>query len=451
MKTVFISILQGVEARNILRTDIFRILSKYEDAKIVLLVPSKYKFDHYKKEFPETNRLKYEIINNYQKTFLDKPFSLFKVYLLKTETMDIKRRLRLLKDRNYFRYYISYIFNRVVSRRFIRRAIRFLDEYIVWDNNFKKLFDKYNPDLVFLAHLFGDEEISILREAKKRGVKSIGFVISWDKLTSRNIIRILPDRLIVPNDINKEEAIKYQNVPEDIIFVGGGPQFDIYQETDFSSKEEFCRQLGIDPSKKIILFCPMGRSFSGSDRRTIDLLEDFYNKKRFDENVHFIVRFPPNDSVDISNFDNKNFSIQSPGVRFSAARGVDWDMTFNDLNLLANTIYHSSLVISGPSTMFIDAAILDKPIIGINFGASGIFSINGKFPYYKFTHLENVVKLNGVSIAEDSEELLNLINLYLTSPQNNKKERSLIVKEQVGDPVYLSGKKIADFIISNIK
>ena len=448
MRTIIIPIFQGVEALNILRTDIFRELSKQKDVRMVLIVPSVSKLNYYNQEFNENKNLIYEVFDNYEMSFFDKIFSLFKVHLLRTETMDIKRRLRFEQTGNIFRYYIGLFFNRIVARRFFRKTARSFDYYLVKNNDFKEIFDKYRPDVVFLAHLFGDIEIAMLREAKKRNIKSVGFINSWDKLTSRCVLRILPDWLIVPNLITKEEAIIYHDVNPEIIFVSGPPQFDLYKKVSFTPREKFCKGLNIDPLKKIILFCPIGKAFSDSDWNIIEILNKFFEDGRLKSNVHVIVRFPPNDIVEIKDNINKSrFSFVVPGVRFSSERGVDWDMSLNDLQSLADDLYHSSLVVCFPSTISIDASILGKPVININFGEikSNYFYRTTK-SFYKMSHYKNILRYGGIRLVENEHEFAEKINDYLENPQKDSIGRNKIIKEQVYELDGNAGKRIADFV-----
>ncbi|MFA5838563.1 MAG: CDP-glycerol glycerophosphotransferase family protein [Candidatus Paceibacterota bacterium] len=453
IKTILIPIFQGVEARNILRTDIFKKLREQKDIKIVLLVSNEYKLEYYKKEFGEDNLLKFEIFDDFKKSFLEKLFSKFKIYLLNTETMDIKRKLRLHDSKNYPRYLVSFVFNRIIARPFFIKVARFLDYYLIKDNNFKNLFDKYNPNLVFLAHLFGDIEISILREAKKRNIKTVGFINSWDKLTSRCILRISPDWLIVPNEITKKEAIKYQNIDEKSIFVSGPPQFDIYKQyANYSKREDFCKKHNIDPSKKIILFCPLGSTFSNFDWLTIEMLNDLYQNREIPQDIHFIVRFPPNDIVNIKdNIDKSIFSFQTPGIRFSSKRGIDWDMNEEDVKLLIDTVHHSSLVICFPSTISIDASILDRPVMNVNFLYDKRFNMEGLFHYYQMTHYKELLKHNGIKLVKNKEELTDTINKYLENPNLNKEGRMSIVNEQVWKFDGKAGERVANFLVKLIK
>ena len=60
------------------------------------------------------------------------------------------------------------------------------------------MFEEYRPDLIFLADLFDDQRR--LGEAN-RGVLSVGLVNTQDRVTTRWMLRHLPDRFIAFNEI----------------------------------------------------------------------------------------------------------------------------------------------------------------------------------------------------------------------------------------------------------
>ncbi|HEY4496195.1 MAG TPA: hypothetical protein VJC04_02450 [Candidatus Paceibacterota bacterium] len=448
MKTIFIPIFQGFEARDILRTDIFKKLRQSDDLRIVLFLGNKEKLEYYKNQFSESDKLIYEVFDSYRGGMIDRFFSKLKVYLLKTPTMDIKRSWKLAESGNYFRFILSWFLNRLLANGLVIKLSRFFDYHLIADQNFKKYFDLYKPDLVFLAYLFSDLETGLLREAKKRKVKSIGFVNSWDKLTSRCILRILPDQLIVPNEITKNEATDYQYVPKKLIKVSGAVQFDIYQRLTFSPKEVFMKKFGLIPETKLIVFCPIGRTFSGSDWKFIELLDGFMKNHDLADDIHILVRFPPNDIVELGdNIDKKRFSFVTPGVRFSAKRGVDWDMTEDDFKELADELYHSSLVIAPTSTISIDAAILNKPIINIRFDFVPEKSYESFLRFYHSLHYQTIVESGGIRLARDKKDLLQAIKDYLVKPELNAAGRRKIAIEQTWKLDGKAGERVANLTL----
>ncbi len=231
------------------------------------------------------------------------------------------------------------------------------------------------------------------------------------------------------------------------------PDFDHYVGASTEPRAIFCNKLGLDPSKKIILFCPMGKAFSDSDWELLEVLQELIKKGDLYLKTQVIVRYPPNDTVEQkSELDKNIFVIDIPGTRFTSERGVDWDMSFKDLEHLRNTLTHSDVVICPPSTMTIDAAIWDKPVINIGF--------DGKVPrprhksftrFYYSTHYGRLLRHNGVSLPETAEELRQTLLQYLNNPEIHREGRKKIVEEQCGVLDGQAGNRIGNFILSFVK
>lgn len=448
MKTIFIPIFQGVEARNILRTDVFSILNQ-KNIRLILFVNSIEKKEYFEKEF-YGDHIIYQIVHTHKPSLLNRVFSLLKFNLINTTTIDLKRRMKYEHDHHFALYFLKLCFNRIFARRIFRKMVRFFDYLLAKDSNYSEYFDKYKPDLVFLAHLFGDDEISLLREAKTRKIKTIGLITSWDKITGRCMIRLLPDKLIVYNDMAKEEAIRFVDMKSENIIVVGVPQYDFYFHRTPKSRDEFCRDLNISSKNRIIVFAPSGRERGDADRSLIRIISNIINTELIDFNIRLIVRFPPNDRVDLdSDLLKKNIIYQKPGYKFSGERGVDWDMNFQDLDVLVNTLYHCAIVISLTSSIAIDAAIFDKPIINIKFDNLKRYPIMAKpVRYFETAHYLKLLKTNGISVVHNEEELSSTIRTYMENKLHNSLGRKKIIKQQCWLNDGMAGKRMAGFILN---
>jgi len=431
-----------------LRTDIFKILRQQNDFKIVLFVTSRERKEYFEKEFFGPN-IVYEIVPSYCPPNFQRFFSFLKFSLIKTKTMDLKRRIQLERDGNWPNYFFKFCFNRIFGRKVFRRTARFLDYYLVWDKNYLEYFNKYNPDLIFSAHLFSDTEISFLRQARKRGIKSIGLINSWDKITSRCMVRLLPDKLLVNNHIIKKEAIQFVDIDSTNIEVVGVPHYDLYLNKK-SDRKEFAKKLGFSPEKKLVIFAPWGKERSDADKDIIKIIYRILKQDLVSLNAQLLVRFPPNDEVELGEeFLNKNIIYQKPGRKFSKERGVDWDMSFEDLNELMNTLYHSSLVISFTSSIAIDAALFDKPIINVKFDTRPFDPSNRKpSRFYGTEHYSKLLAVGGVSLVNNENELIAAIKSSLENPEINSQKRRRIVEEQCWKHDGQSGKRAANFILN---
>lgn len=452
MKTVFIPILQGVEAKNILRTDIFRELLAKSDTRIVFFVGTPEKAAYYEKEF-KNERVIYEVIGKFQPPRFDGLFEYLKFRLVCNATIDLRRRRALENGGSRIGYIASFVITRLFGNSFFRRIVRWLDERMVTDNFFVPYFEKYQPSAVFLAHLFGDIEVAMLRQAKQRGVPSVGMINSWDKLSGRAIMRLLPDQLIVFNEILKAEAMEYAEMPAERIIVTGVPSFDLYFRGETGAREAFCKKMGLDSKKKIIVYSPMGKSNSASDWEIVDLLQSLIDSGALSKPAGLLVRFPPNDFVDEAELKKRPKMIYDfPGTRFGAKRGLglDWDMSFADLAHLRETLRHADVFVSYASTIIIDAAIFDKPVININFEVKANQPISlMPTSFYVTEHYQKALRTGGVRMAKTKEELAAALNAYLENPALDREGRRRLVDEQCWKRDGEAGKRVAAVILNS--
>ena len=60
----------------------------------------------------------------------------------------------------------------------------------------------------------GSQQVDYVKSARRLGVRSALSVASWDNLTSKGLIRVLPDHVIVWNDAQRAEAAALHHVPD---------------------------------------------------------------------------------------------------------------------------------------------------------------------------------------------------------------------------------------------
>lgn len=461
MKTIFITIFEGVEVKNILRTSVLENLLLNKDIRIVLFTKSKQKVDYYSNEFNDS-RIIFEFVEWKSNSKINHFFSKLKFVLLRTDTTNLKRKMVCDYEGKYLQYYLGMILNFILAWSVVRKVARFFDFLLVKEDLYSKYFDKYKPDLVFLAHLFDEPEISLLRETKKRNVKSVGYINSWDKVTSRCILRLLPDKAIVFNNIVKNELIRFNEMKDSNIFISGLPQYDYFYNSpnNFLNREDFFKKNSISPEKQLIVYASMGRAFSSSDWDMIDFLYDLIEIKKGSKNdsiklvkdCALLVRFQPNDFIDEVEIKKRPYlKYDQPGIRFGSKRGVDWDMNKSDLDHLYATLYHMSVLVCYASSISIDAAVFDKPVINIDYEIrKNNVMLKSPTQYYNSLHYKNALNTDAIDLVKNEKELIDSINSYLNNPYKKTEERKRLIKEQCTFADGKSGKRISDYLLSLI-
>jgi len=165
--------------------------------------------------------------------------------------------------------------------------------------------------------------------------------------------------------------------------------------------------------------------------------------------AQLLVRFPPNDFVDKLELLKRPWLVyEIPGIRFSKERGVDWDMSFEDIHKLAATLANADIFICYTSSLSVDAAIFDKPVINIDFDTENkkIVSRSPRY-FYKMAHYQKAIRTGGIKLPRSQEELINSINEYLENPFLDKAGRARLVSEQCWKLDGQAGQRIANFLL----
>ncbi|MDP3800079.1 MAG: CDP-glycerol glycerophosphotransferase family protein [bacterium] len=447
-KTIFISCFNPFIFRNILTSDVLRILKTRIGTKIVIFVPD-YKMDFFKEQLNSPNII-IEGIKVWKSSKQDIIFRFLTGSLVDTSTIMVHKKEKLYRDKRYFRFIISWLLIKIFSHIFfIKTFIRSLDSLTVDKKTFLSYILKYNPSLVFSTDVFNDYDIRLLATAQSQKIKTVGMIRSWDNFTTKGVFRIKPNKLIVHNEILKNQAINWNGVSKEDIFVSGIPQYDRYINGKRIDRETFFKKIGLDPKQKLILFSPFGGRFTDTDWQIMEILKNFIkNKEILPSQV--LVRCTPNDPVNLGKFlSDENFYIDKPGQGFEGRTTRDQELTDLDMDWLADCLYHSDVIVAGGASIGIDAAIFNKPTILIHFDGFE------EKPYWQsvkrfleYQHPRDIINSGAMLSVKSVEELKQHLNNYLDYPLMDRSARKEMLKNQCWKLDGRSGARIGDFILS---
>ena len=217
------------------------------------------------------------------------------------------------------------------------------------------------PDAVLITPLIGvvaSPQLDYLYSAQALGIPTALCVWSWDHLSSKALIRTLPDRVLVWNPTQRQEAIDLHGVPSDRIVVTGAQCFDRWFDRQPSrDRASFCRRVGLPDDRPFVLWV-CSALFRGSPEeaslvgRWIHALREAGRASLAEANI--LVRPHPSrmkawESVDIRQWDR---------VALWGGNPVGED-TRNDY---FDSLYHSAAVVGVNTSAFIEAAIVGRPV-----------------------------------------------------------------------------------------
>ena len=114
------------------------------------------------------------------------------------------------------------------------------------------------PDVVLFTPLVGvvaSPQIDYLQSAKGLAYPTALCVWSWDHLSSKAILRTIPDRVLVWNDTQRQEALTLHGVPPEQVVVTGAQCFDQWFDRQPSTdRGTFCRRIGLADDRPFLLY-----------------------------------------------------------------------------------------------------------------------------------------------------------------------------------------------------
>ena len=246
------------------------------------------------------------------------------------------------------------------ARRVIANVLRTIEHALPYQKAFDALVELHRPDLVMLTPLLhlGSSQIELLRSARARGVKSVLCVGSWDHLSSKSLIRELPDRILVWNETQKREAEEFHAVPAHRVRVTGAQCYDHwFGRAPAHSREEFCSRVNLPPDRPFVLWV-CSALFSGSP-----------SEARFVRRWIEALRASPDPLL----------SAASILVRPHPARLDEWrDVDLSDLQGVSvygsmpidaeakegyfESLHYSAAVVGLNTSAFLEAAIVGRPV-----------------------------------------------------------------------------------------
>lgn len=444
MKTIFITCFFNLVARNILETDFFKKLRSRPDLRVILLAPEK-KGDFFRKEFGGGNVVVEEVPAR-PMSKLNLLFHVLSWNLLRTKSKKIHRLVQFGKDNSYVKYFLNSALSWFGGWPIIRKTFRYFDGLIP-SGGFDPLFDRYRPDLVFATDIqdLRVQELSdthLIRAARRRGVFSVGMSRSWDSMTTKGLLRTLPDLIVVQTDNIKNQTVHYHSVPGDRVGVVGVPHYDAYINGGRTPRVDFFKKIGLDPKKKLVFFAPPSDIWTGDKN-----LNPFLFKTIASTGEQAVARFPIFGELDLGNFMKpENMVFDRPSNSDNLAESL---LAKKDDAHFADLLYHSDVVVTGPSSVILDASLFNKPTILIGFDGEKIKPYWQRLSrYYDYEHQEAAIRMGELRIAKNGAELVEYIKEGLDQPKSGEEGRRRLANSFCRNLDGRSGERLANIIIN---
>jgi hypothetical protein len=183
-------------------------------------------------------------------------------------------------------------------------------------------------------------------------------VFSWDHLSSKALLRNVPDRILLWNETQKREAIEWHGMPGERIAVTGAQCYDQwFGRAPSRDRGSFCRALGLSADRPIILYvCSVMTPNPDESQFVLRWIEEI--RRSADPRLReagILVR-PHPERMD----EWKGVSLERCGNAVLYGRNPVSPDAQSDY---FDSLYHSHAVVGLVTSAFLEAAIVGRPVL----------------------------------------------------------------------------------------
>lgn len=332
-------------------------------------------------------------------------------------------------------YAVANTLNAVVGRiPGVGKLWRIFESWMIPGHEFDRLFSENTVDVVITAN-YGTEptESRLIRAATRASVPSVALVPSWDNLTSKGVIGAMPDHLVVWNATMRDEALFLYDFKSERVHICGALQFDHHLR---AAKEAFVsRHEAIPKDAPMLLYATITPQYFRYNIEVVEELLSEIDAGRLPADTHVVVRLHPQVLYDPKfgdDLDGYRALAEHPQVHLSVPEVSAWGPikapTHSDFRELISLLRRADAILAPASTIAVDAAALDTPMIGLGFDGHKTLPLEQSVRRtFEFTHYVSLMKHGAVELAESPSALSELFASYRANPIRKSLERRAVV------------------------
>lgn len=256
------------------------------------------------------------------------------------------------------------------------------------------LLNEIQPDVILVSPLVWPKrpvEADYVRAARSLGIPVIGYVNSWDNLTSKGTVHLLPDLLILWNEALAQEAEELHDIPQEIIRVTGAPHLDrFFEMRPTLSPADMCKLMGCSPAKPYIVYLCTSRTLMASEASVVSAIADALPGQFPDGPPTLVVRPHPTNPEPWGGYVHDGVVVY-PKYGDQADSPESWQEYYNQLS-------GAACVIGLNTTAFLESIVANRPCLTILsdefYGAQG-----------RTGHFRHLLAADFLEVSRDATEV----------------------------------------------
>lgn len=313
--------------------------------------------------------------------------------------------------------------NRSEARRsYMHRMLLALEMAIPTAAKIDAFLEQQAPDALVVTPLidFDSRQVDWVKSAQALRLTTCLTVYSWDNLTNKGHMRLVPDRVVVWNQAQRDEATGFHAVPAERVIITGAHTYDKWFGREPGvARTRFLATAGLAADQPYLLYL-CSSPFIGGIREP-ELVRDWIAAIRGSKDprlrtVGIMVRPHPQNArvwegVDLSAYGNVTVFPSGGANPVDEARRADF----------FHSLYFSEAVVGINTSAMIEAGIVGRPVLTI------------RDPRFKDTqegtlHFRHLVREGLVRIAESVEESVALCTRALDGNLFDPKRSEVFLK-----------------------
>jgi len=330
-------------------------------------------------------------------------------------------------------------------------------------NIYQDLFEKYKPQLVVASTPGWRLDRFLLREAKMRNIPTASVIVGWDNPSSYSLSGAPVDWINCWSKEQKNELVLGSDWNPDQIYVGGIPSYDGYfQQKWVLKKSEYYKLHKLDPDRKLIAYASSFVTFA-PNFDNIKALAELVENDELDEPSQLLIRLHPNHFLPEPLYQGEREKViqlvkECKYVKLVEPVPLGGELGYysgEDMPEKSSMMAYADVFTTVYSTMVVEAAIHDRPIVSVCLDTPGGWNRPEKFSLALTqiggwpTH-DRFRKAQAGKVAMSKAELREAVNSALKDSPVEKRNRAMFVKNEITFMDGHSGDRVGEFLYNCI-
>jgi hypothetical protein len=343
--------------------------------------------------------------------------------------------------------------------------VRMQDRFNPRPGLYADLFAKYQPDLVIASTPGWRVDRYLLREAAGLKIPTMTAIVGWDNPSSYSIPGAPVDYATCWSELQKEELALGSDWAAERVHIGGIPSYDGYfRKSWLIARDEYFKLHRLDPARKLISYACSFVHFA-PNFPNVEALAKLISTNSLSAPSQLLVRLHPSHFQDKPRiFAEEREMIHALETKFPhvhVVRPVPLGGSLGyysgeDMPEKSSMMAHSDVFVTVYSTMVVETAVHDTPIVAAVIDVPGGWNVPRKYSL----SLKNIGNwpthkrfrdARAGRVAENESELRDILNAYLNNPSLDSAERRRFVEQEITYTDGSAGKRTAENILKIVE